>query len=114
MRSPVAVLTFGLLLVSFFIYFIFSSQSFWRGPQIAIDFPEEGTTLESSRVSIKGRGRDVTALRLNGRPIYTDEYGNFEEELILASGLNIIELKADGRFGRKISERKMVMVKLAE
>ena len=51
---------------------------------------------------------------MNGRPIYTDENGDFEEELILASGLNIIELKARSRFGREFVEKRMVMVKLPE
>ena len=114
MRRFVVMWAFGLLLASFFIYFLFSFQSFWRGPRLAIDFPEEGAGLNNSHVLVKGRVRDITKLELNGRPIYTDENGDFEEELILASGLNIIELKADGRFGRKLSEKRMVMVKLTD
>lgn len=114
MRRFVVKWAFGLLLASFFIYFLFSFQSFWRGPSLTIDFPEEGAGLDNSHVLVKGRAGGITKLELNGRPIYTDEKGNFEEELILASGLNIIELKADGRFGRKLSERRMVVVKTAE
>ena len=114
MRRFVVIWIFGLFLASFFVYFIFIFQSFWRGPQITIDFPEEGAGLSNSHILVRGHGHDITKLELNGRLVYTDENGDFEEELILASGLNIIELKADGRFGRKISEKRMVMVKLTE
>ncbi|QQG45872.1 MAG: hypothetical protein HYY55_02720 [Candidatus Niyogibacteria bacterium] len=114
MRRFAAIFIFGLLLTAFFIYFVFNFQGFWLGPTVSIDFPEEGVTLNNSRVLVKGRSRDISRLELNGRPIYTDEKGNFEEELILFSGLNIIELKADGRFGRKLFEQRMVMVRMPE
>ena len=114
MRRFAAIFIFGLALAAFFIYFIFNFWGFIRGPQIHIDFPKDGEFLDNSHVLIRGRGIDITKLELNGRPIYTDENGNFAESLILSSGLNIIELKADGRFGRKLSEKRMVMVKMPE
>lgn len=114
MRQSFTVLIFAVLFLFFIGYLLFSFQDFWRGAEVAITYPAEGALLTSSNVLVQGRGSEVSRLLLNGRPIYTDERGDFEEELILASGLNIIELKAQGRFGREFVERRMVMVKLPE
>jgi len=114
MRQSAVVFIFGLIFIFFIGYLLFRFQDFWRGPDLAIFEPEEGATLSSSHALVEGRSRAVASLLLNGRPIYTDENGDFKEELILASGLNIIELKARSRFGREFVERRMVMVKLPE
>lgn len=114
MSRSAAIFIFGLALAAFFIYFIFNFWGFLRGPRLFIDFPQNGEFLDNSHILVKGLSQDVTKLELNGRPIYTDENGNFSESLILSPGLNIIELKADGRFGRQLSKRRTVMVKLPE
>ena len=85
-----------------------------QGPRISVDFPKNGEYLVNSHISVQGWAKRVSKLELNGRPIYTDEHGNFAEDLILSSGLNIIEMKAGGRFGRELLERRMVMVKLPQ
>ena len=110
MRYFAAASAFIIFLAVFFLYFSFRFQGFWQGPQIIIDFPEEGATIGNSHIAVRGRVYDAAKIELNGRPIYVDESGNFEEELILSAGLNIIELKADGRFGSKIKEQRMVVV----
>ncbi|MBI5787097.1 MAG: hypothetical protein HY446_00910 [Candidatus Niyogibacteria bacterium] len=114
MRQSAVVFIFGLIFLFFVGYLLFRFQDFWRGPDPEIFYPEEGSALSSSHVLAKGASRAVSSLLLNGRPIYTDESGYFEEELILAPGLNVIELRAKSRFGREFVERRIVMVKLPE
>ena len=114
MRRPVAILVFGLFLAVFFVYFIFSFRSFWRGPQIVIDYPADGASIDGFNAVVTGRARDVSKLELNGRPLYTDENGSFKEALILSPGLNIIEVRAEGRFGGKLSEKITVLARLPE
>ncbi len=114
MRRFAAVLVFGLLFAAFAVYSVLNSQSFWRGPQVAVDFPRDGAYLNNSHISVRGQADYVIKLELNGRPIYTDENGKFSEALILSSGLNIIELKAEDRFGREVRERRQVLVKMPE
>jgi hypothetical protein len=108
------IFAFGLLSLFFSIYLIFRFQHYWQGGRISIFFPDDFAFLTSSHLIVKGSGLEVSRLELNGRPIYTDQNGFWEEELILAPGLNIIELKADDRFGRKLSEKRTVMVKMPE
>ena len=106
-------LTFFLsaLFILFLVYFGFRFRGFIVGPQITIREPEDGAALMSSVAVVRGAGRDVTRLELNGRPIYVNERDEFEETLLLAPGLNIIELTAEGRFGRTVRERRTVMVR---
>lgn len=108
------ILVFGLLLLFFSVYLVFRFQHYWQGGRLSIFFPGDFAFLTNSHLMVKGSGLEVSRLELNGRPIYTDQNGFFEEELILAPGLNIIELKADDRFGRKLSEKRTVMVKMPE
>ncbi|MCH7883061.1 hypothetical protein IIA95_01430 [Patescibacteria group bacterium] len=105
---------FALLFLVFLVYFGVRMQYILQGPQITITSPAEGEFLSNTHVLVVGEGFRATRLELNGRPIYTDENGFFEERLILAPGLNMIELKADGRFGRQIVELRTIMVKLPE
>ncbi|MBI2038751.1 MAG: hypothetical protein HYT22_00490 [Candidatus Niyogibacteria bacterium] len=100
-----------LLFIVFGAYFSFRFRSFVVGPRLTITEPEEGAFLASPRVTVRGTGQDAARLELDGRPIYVNEKGEFEETLLLAPGLNIIELKADGRFGRVLREQRMVMVR---
>ena len=105
---------FALLFLVFLVYLGVRMQYIWQGPQITIISPVEGEFLSNTHVLVVGESSRATRLELNGRPIYTDENGFFEERLILAPGLNMIELKADGRFGRQMTERRTIMVKLPE
>lgn len=114
MSRPAAIFVFVLLLTAFFVYLAFRFQGFFMGSAVYIDFPKEGETLNNSHMSVEGKARNAAKLTLNGRPIYTDEEGRFEEDLILSAGLNIIEVKAEGRFGSEVKEQRMVMVKMPE
>ncbi|MBI1957479.1 MAG: hypothetical protein HYS44_03435 [Candidatus Niyogibacteria bacterium] len=114
MNKRAFALLLCLLLIVFGTYFVFRFRGFVIGPQITILEPEEGALLASPRVTVRGTGKDAARLELDGRPIYVDESGAFEEALLLAPGLNIIELKAEGRFGRTLREQKMVMVRQSE
>lgn len=114
MTRPALIILFGGLILIFLVYFGFRLEHLWKGPRIAILIPEEGQFLKNTHVLVEGEGNNVARLELNGRPIYTDEDGFFEEKLILAPGLNYIQLKADGRFGKTLAEERMIMIKLPE
>ena len=74
------------------------------GPKINIISPKNGDRIESETLVIRGETKNVTSLSLDGRTIFTDEKGLFQERLLLYSGYNILELKARDRFGREIKK----------
>ncbi len=95
------ILVVGLLLVAG-IYAYFRVKDFVTGPVIKVNNPQDGQTFENKVAQISGRAERISYLYLNGRQIFTDEEGRFSEDLLLLGGYNIIELKANDRFGRTV------------
>ena len=75
-----------------------------EGPQIIITAPENGSTVNFSLINIVGKARNITSISLNGRTIFIDEDGRIKERVLLSYGYNVLELKAQDRFGREIKK----------
>ena len=78
------------------------------GPQITIVSPADGATIKKNLVAVKGRAERISQIYLNGRKVFTDEQGNFNEPYLLASGYNMLEMMANDQFGRKIIKKLQV------
>ena len=85
-------------------YAYLQSREFLRGPQITITSPEDGKTLEESVVIIEGVAQNVAYISLNDLAIFVDSQGNFREKLLLLPGYNILTVKAEDRFGKKVEK----------
>ncbi len=72
------------------------------GPTLIINTPSPGQTLSSSVTTITGKATNISFLYLNGRQIYTNELGIFEETVLVPQGYNVLTLEAIGRFNKKI------------
>ena len=93
------------------LYAINRMWSFVRGPVLTIAQPENGATMPDSLLSIKGIGKNMTSLYLNGRKILFDDKGAFNESLLLAYGYNILELEAHDRFNRTVTKELILILK---
>lgn len=79
------------------------------GPRIHIVSPEDGDVFSDPLIRAEGKASNVARLFINGRQVFTDEAGNFSDTLLLGEGHNIIELRAEDRFGRtQIKTREVV------
>ena len=92
-----SIITTALLLAITFI--LFQARYLIIGPQITITSEPVGPQNERE-VEIAGTAHNISHLWLNGRQIYTDVNGTFEEELILENGYTTMTLRAEDRFGR--------------
>lgn len=101
--SPKRLLVVVLTLV-IIIYGYTHVRAFMAGPLIKVTSPRDGETVEDALVTMTGTANRISQISLNGRQIFTDEAGHFKEELLLAYGYNILELKAEDRFGRTVKE----------
>ena len=81
-----------------------------RVPRIIIIEPVNGSTITSSPTYIKGYVEHSVILMLNGRTIFSNKKGEFEERILLAPGYNILEVRAEDKFGR-IATTKIEVVK---
>jgi hypothetical protein len=81
-------------------YAYYQSRSILEGPNIVIDTPLNGSTASTSLISVRGSVNHANEITLDGRPIFIDLAGRFNEKLVLMNGYNIIELIAKDREGR--------------
>ena len=80
-------------------------KNFLTGPEITIVSPSDGATIKKNLVNVKGRAERISQIYLNGKKIFTDEEGNFNEQYLLASGYNLLEIIARDQFGRQITKK---------
>lgn len=106
--SAKAIITI-LVVVVILTYSGFKFKDLISGPDIVLYSPSDGSSLNNELINIKGRADRITQIYLNGRKIFTDQDGNFEEPLLLSSGYNAFELKAEDKFGREIVRKLQVV-----
>ena len=86
------------------LYFIFNFRIFIAGPSIVVTSPQNGQVVDKELIEITGKAQNTNFISLNDRPIFVDNQGNFKEFLLLSAGYNIIVIKAQDKFERKISK----------
>lgn len=85
------------LLLLLIAYSAYQARAYLAGPALTIEHTgQTGTLLE-----ISGTAQRVAFLSLQGRQIFTDERGVWQETILLLPGYNIVSLAATDRFGRK-------------
>jgi hypothetical protein len=100
-----------LFLLALFGYGIFEVWNYATGPKIIISSPANGISVSESLISIDGQGINTKQITLNDRPIVVDEQGNFSEKILLSYGYNVLELKAEDRFGKKTEQKLQIVYK---
>jgi hypothetical protein len=88
-----------ILLVILFGYTAYEIKQVVFGPRVVILSPKSGTTLSTSSVEIIGTAKNIQNISIDDQPISIDEKGNFDDEVFLSPGYNIVTLKANDRFG---------------
>lgn len=101
----------GILLV---VYVVHQAWAIILGPRIALEGPGNGATFDEPMIHIFGVATNATFIAMNGRPIFIDEQGHFNEAYILSPGLNIITLYARDRFGNECAETREIVRKVDE
>ncbi len=86
-------------------YVAFQARFLIIGPSLVLtsDMP---TVADTRTVIISGTARNITSLSLNDRPIFTDDDGDFREQLVLENGYTIMTLRARDRYGRDTTLQK--------
>ncbi len=100
-----------LFLIALFSYGVFEIWNYATGPKIIISSPINGSSVSESLIIIKGQTKNVTEITLNNRAIVIDEAGYFAEKILLSYGYNVLELKAQDRFGKKTEQKLQVVYK---
>jgi len=92
-------------------YGFWQARDFLRGPRVYLESPAEGEVFDQSILTVRGQAFDVSKFTLDGRTIFTDEAGRFEEKILLAPGINYLGLYAEDKFGHKKKIERTVLLK---
>ena len=98
-----------LFLIALFGYGAYEVWNYATGPQIIVTSPTNGAAVSESLITIEGQTKNIIKITLNDRAIVVDEAGNFSEKILLSYGYNVLELKAEDKFGKK-TEQKLQLV----
>lgn len=96
----ITVLVLGLILG----YGLFQARKVIAGPEIKVTSIENDAIVSGPTVEIKGYATNVAFLYLDGKQIYTNDSGVFDEVTIVATGTNVLELEAKDKFGREVDK----------
>jgi len=94
------IVTFSaILLVSLFAYLWYQFDFLVGPPNLAINLKEDLITKDES-FTLKGKTDNRVDLTINGENIYVSSDGNFSKDILLAGGINVIEVKVVNSFGK--------------
>jgi hypothetical protein len=100
--SSIRLLLIALLGVGIIGYGLFSFRHVFQGPEIVVESPTEGQIV-SGLVEVKGYAPNTTHTSIDGKTLYVDESGHFDEKVLLSAGPATITLYAKDRFGREVT-----------
>lgn len=92
-------------------YTMFRAKTITEGPSISVTEPKNGSIVEEAPIKITGIAKNISFINLNGAQIFTNESGDFSEEILLSHGYNVIMLEAEDRFGRKTETSLQIIYK---
>lgn len=88
------------------VYFWLVVRSIVSPPSITLNSPQDGLVTTERAVTIDGRTEQEVALRINGKYVAPDGFGNFKDTLELQEGLNVIKV-----VGMKKHSKETVVVR---
>lgn len=101
------------LLSVFFLFIIifvfFNSRDLIFGVKIKNVNIVDNQKVEESVIKISGIAKNAVKLSLNGREISIDDKGNFQETIALLLGYNVVNIKAQDKFGN-VDEKNYKLV----
>jgi len=92
-------------------YTYYKTKNLLGGVILKVDGITDGQGFDSPEIKLFGSAKNATLMTINGREIFVDKDANFEEKLLLLPGYNIIEVKAEDKFGKKIQKDYQLTLK---
>ena len=94
----------SILFLFIVVFVFFNSRDLIFGVKIKNVNLQDNLKVSESVFEITGTAKNAVKLSLNGREISIDQKGNFDETIALLSGYNLVNIKAQDKFG-KIDEK---------
>ena len=108
-KKIIKIVSISVLFLFIIIYAFFRSKDLLFGVQIKNVNIVDGSKATNNIMNITGVAKNATILTLNGREISVDQQGNFNETISLLSGYNVIDIKAQDKFGHSDEKNYKLM-----
>ena len=91
-------------------YIWFQVKSFAAAPELALDNPTEQIAVSQDSIKITGNTDENALLWINEQAVGVDSDGNFTQDVILADGINEIQIKAQNKASKETIKSVKVLV----
>ena len=95
----------AVLIAAILAYVFFNTRLFITGPQIVIESPVTGVSVDENLIQIKGQVLNSSFISINDRAISVNDEGDFSEQILLLDGYNVIIIKAKDKFERQVTKQ---------
>jgi len=79
-------------------------------PSIVLNTPEDGIMTQEATISVSGQADGATQVSINGIEVLLDHEGEFELNIALERGLNVITVEGAKRYSRSSTVYRRVML----
>ena len=91
---------YGMLSIAIFALIIWNIRDRVFGAPLSIATARDGSTIQDTILPIAGNARHARELTINGRRVTIDRAGNFDDQIVLSPGYNIVEIASTDQFGK--------------
>lgn len=101
-----SVAIFALIIVG---YSFFKTRDLLYGTQIKIEGIESGAVFYKPLVDFKGQMKNSVLLTINDSLVFINQEGVFDEPILLHPGYNLVTVKSEDKFGKKMEKKYELM-----
>jgi transcriptional regulator with XRE-family HTH domain len=91
-------------------YMIFQVSAINETPELKIMEPAAGSVVRGSFVNVEGQTDAGAVVSINGQNVFVDTEGKFQTTLGVAPGQKELEMNAQNKFGKQVSQKILVVV----
>lgn len=98
----IIAITIACLLIFSSGFYLYSQANFiFSPPALDLYNPLRDIETNEKNMEVSGKTSAGSQIFINGQPIFTDETGNFKENIPLQEGMNTLNISSENRTGKK-------------
>ena len=100
----------ALLFIIILGYTYYKTKDLIMGVALKIEGISDGQSFVDPLIKISGSAKNAVLLSIDDREIFIDKEAKFEEKVLLLPGYNILTVKAEDKFGKKIQKNYQLIL----
>lgn len=113
-QSVLGYILIGLILILVLSYLIWRFNDILGRPRVELNIPESIMVVQSKKFIVYGKSSGADKILINSEEVFPGPGGEFSKEIMLESGLNTIEIRAQKILGGEIKLIRQIFYKEPE